>query len=277
MAQAVTSPTTRHALKDVDKEIKLGEDEPGCKDSELLARIPGCSIIQCDSKPEAEGVDIQIGTTPDGTIQKEPMDGSADTIYYLCPIRMTLPSIIKAAEANLLKSGYKIIQTGHDADDFPIITANKETQWIQVSTYMYNDNAAYIQTAIKVAPEDVAVADGFAEEMNKNGRVVLTNLTFNKEDLGPDAEKYLADVLAFLVRQPELRVRVEGYTDNTGDKTENIAVSQKRASAVASWLLAHGIDKSRITIQGLGDAKPAADNATPEGQAKNRRIELVKF
>ena len=59
MAQAVTSPTTRHALKDVDKEIKLGEDEPGCKDSELLARIPGCSIIQCDSKPEAEGVDIQ--------------------------------------------------------------------------------------------------------------------------------------------------------------------------------------------------------------------------
>jgi outer membrane protein OmpA-like peptidoglycan-associated protein len=79
------------------------------------------------------------------------------------------------------------------------------------------------------------------------------------------------------VREPDLRVRIEGYTDNTGDKAESTVLTQKRASAVASWLLGHGIDKSRISIQGLGDAKPIADNSTPEGQAKNRRIELVRF
>jgi outer membrane protein OmpA-like peptidoglycan-associated protein len=275
-AQVVTPPAPRRPLKEIET-IKLGEDEPGCKDSLLMPRIPGCSIIQCDAKPEAEGVELQIGVTPEGLIQKEAMDGASETIYYLCPARMTASSIVKTTEANLIKGGYKIVQIGHDNDDFPIVTANKDTQWIQVSTYLYNDNTAYIQTAIKVPAEDQAAADALAEEMNKNGRVVLPPINFDKEDLAADAEKPLADVLAFLVRQPELRVRVEGYTDNTGDKTENLALSQKRAGAVAAWLLAHGIDKSRLTIQGMGDSKPAADNGTPEGHAKNRRIELVKF
>lgn len=275
-AQVVTPPAPRRPVKEIET-IKLGEDETGCKDSALLARIPGCSIIQCDSKSEAEGIEIQIGTTPDGLIQKEAMDGAAETIYYLCPSRLTASSIIKQSEASLTKAGYKIVQVGHDNDDFPILTANKDTQWIQVSTYQYNDNFAYIQTALKVAPEDQAAADAFAEEMNKTGRVVLSSLNFNKEDLAADAEKSLSDVLAFLVRQPDLRIRIEGYTDNTADKSESVMLTQKRASAVAAWLLAHGIDKARVTIQGMGDARPVADNATPEGQAKNRRIELVKF
>jgi outer membrane protein OmpA-like peptidoglycan-associated protein len=276
-AQVATPSPARRAVKEVEKEIKLGEDEPGCKDSALLPRVPGCSIIQCDTKPEAEGIEIQIGITPEGVIQKDAMDGAAETTYYLCPARVTPMIAVKTAEANLIKAGYKIIQLGHDGEDFPIVTANKETQWIQVSTYMYNENAAYVQTAIKVAAEDQAASDGFAEEMNKTGKVVISTLPFEKDDLGPNADKVMADVLAFLVREPDLRVRIEGFTDNSGDKAENLVLSQKRASAVATWLLLHGIDKSRISIQGWGEARPIADNSTPEGQAKNRRIELVKF
>jgi outer membrane protein OmpA-like peptidoglycan-associated protein len=274
--KAAAAKTTAPAAPDTDKEIKLGEDEPGCKDSTLIARIPGCSIIQCDTK-EMDSIDIQVGASLDGVVQKENMDGASEVIYYLCPVKMTPANIAKTADAALVKSGYKVVFNGKDGDDQPIVTALKETQWIQISTYMYNEYGAYIQTAIKVPPEDQANAEAFSEEMNKNGRVVLEGVAFKGEALDPASEKALTEIAGILVRQPDWRVRIEGHTDNTGNHAENQALSQKQASAVATWLLEHGIDKSRVSIQGLGDTKPVADNATEDGRNKNRRIELVKF
>ena len=269
----VTPPTSkRPGGKDaLPEKIKLGEDEPGCKDSELLARIPGCSIIQCDSK-EADGLDIQVGALPDGTIQKESMDGTAEIIYYLCPARITLPQIVKLSDGTLIKGGFKTVFYGKDGDDFPIVTGLKENQWVQISTYMYDENSAYIQTALKVPVENQANSDAMAEEMTKTGRVVLQGLAFDSEnELSAESEKILTDIDAFLVRQPDLRIRVEGHTDGAGDKAANMTASQKQASAVAAWLLSHGIDKSRISILGMGDAKPLTEGT------KSRRIELVKF
>jgi len=276
---AQVGAANRAASKDSEREIKLGEDEQGCKDSALLARIPGCNIIQCDTKPEAEGIEIQVGATQEGTPQKEAMDGSAETLYYLCPSRVTVGQIGKLSEAALGKAGYKIVYFGRDGEDFPLVSALKDTQWVQVTTYMYNDYSAYVQTAIKVPAELQASSDAMADEMTKNGRVVLTGLVFEKDesDLSAESEKMLADIAAFLVRQPDWRIRVEGHTESGPDKAATLALSQKRASSVASWLLQHGIDKSRLSIQGYGDGKPIADNSTADGRMKNSRIELVKF
>jgi len=270
--------TKRPAGKDtVVEKIKLGEDEPGCKDSPLLNRIPGCSIIQCDTK-DADGLEIQVGALPDGTIQKEAMDGSAEILYYLCPARIPLVQIVKLLDGSLAKAGFKTVFYGRDGDEFPLVTGLKDNQWVQVSTYMYDDNSAYIQTALKVPLEQQANTDAMAEEMTKTGRVILHGLTFNAEqELAGDSEKILADIDAFLVRQPDLRIRIEGYTDVADSKAGNTTASQKQASAVAMWLLEHGVDKSRISIQGLGDSKPIAEGATPEAKEKNRRIELVRI
>ncbi|MEP6537778.1 MAG: OmpA family protein [Bryobacteraceae bacterium] len=270
----MTQPAIKHASVGKDslpEKIKLGEDEPGCKDSALMARIPGCSIIQCDTK-EVDGLEIQVGALPDGTIQKEAMDGEAETIYYLCPARITLPQILKLSDATLTKNGYKTVYYGKDGEDFPLVTGLKENQWVQVSTYMYDEYSAYIQTALKVPLENQASSDAMAEEISKSGRVVLHGFVFNKEDeLSAESEKLLTDINAFLVRQPDLRIRVEGYCDTAADKAANLTASQSRASAVAAWLLSHGIDKSRLSILGLGDTKPPSDGT------KNNRIELVKF
>lgn len=273
LAAQVTPPTSkRPAGKDaLPEKIKLGEDEPGCKDSALMARIPGCSIIQCDNK-EADGLDIQVGALPDGTIQKESMDGTAEIIYYLCPARITLPQIVKLSDGTLAKAGYKTVFYGKDGDDFPIVTGLKDNQWVQISTYLYDDNSAYIQTALKVPVENQANSDAMAEEMAKTGRVVLHGLAFDSEqELSAESEKILTDIDAFLVRQPNLRIRVEGHTDAAGDKAANMTASQKQASAVAAWLLSHGIDKSRLSILGMGDTKPLTE------ETKKGRIELVKF
>ncbi|HVW57002.1 MAG TPA: OmpA family protein [Rhizobiaceae bacterium] len=69
-------------------------------------------------------------------------------------------------------------------------------------------------------------------------------------------------------------VDVDGYTDSTGSDSYNLALSQRRAQSVASYLQAQGIDGRRFAIQGFGKANPVATNATEAGRAQNRRVEI---
>ena len=73
---------------------------------------------------------------------------------------------------------------------------------------------------------------------------------------------------------PEILVEIQGYTDSRGFQTLNQSLSQKRAQAVQDFLTGQGLDASRITSKGFGAANPAATNDTPEGRAKNRRVEI---
>ncbi|HEY8714481.1 MAG TPA: OmpA family protein [Candidatus Acidoferrum sp.] len=80
-----------------------------------------------------------------------------------------------------------------------------------------------------------------------------------------------------LVQQDaDLKLKVEGHTDNQGNAAANQALSERRAQAVVAWLTAHGVQASRLSAEGLGQTKPVADNGSEEGRAKNRRVELVK-
>ena len=75
---------------------------------------------------------------------------------------------------------------------------------------------------------------------------------------------------------PDLVVEIQGHTDNTGDANADQVLSEQRATAVKTALTSAGIPANRLTAKGYGLTKPVADNATPEGRAKNRRVELVK-
>jgi outer membrane protein OmpA-like peptidoglycan-associated protein len=97
-----------------------------------------------------------------------------------------------------------------------------------------------------------------------------------KSDLLPDAQMKLNDVAKALGEQdPDAKIVVEGYTDSQGSASFNQDLSQRRAESVRSYLVAHGIATDRVTAQGLGLTAPIADNATPEGRANNRRVEIV--
>lgn len=74
---------------------------------------------------------------------------------------------------------------------------------------------------------------------------------------------------------PERSVRIEGHTDSLGDDAANQHLSERRAMAVRDALLARGIDAARVEAVGHGETRPIADNATPSGRQKNRRIEIV--
>jgi outer membrane protein OmpA-like peptidoglycan-associated protein len=72
-----------------------------------------------------------------------------------------------------------------------------------------------------------------------------------------------------------LNLAVEGYTDTVGTDEINMTLSQKRAETVRSYLLEQGLADANVTAQGFGKSSPVADNSTPAGRQKNRRVEIV--
>lgn len=84
----------------------------------------------------------------------------------------------------------------------------------------------------------------------------------------------LNSIAYIMNKYPETKIQVSGYTDNTGNPNSNLNLSLQRAQSVANYLSAQGVSPSRISSIGYGDRNPVASNATAEGKALNRRVEI---
>ena len=106
--------------------------------------------------------------------------------------------------------------------------------------------------------------------------IALPGLSFesNSDRLLPGAEQVLADAAATLRRHPDLIVEVAGHTDADGDAESNRGLSERRASTVRDYLINFGVSPASLSATGFGEELPIADNATAEGKARNRRVEL---
>lgn len=97
-----------------------------------------------------------------------------------------------------------------------------------------------------------------------------------KSELLPTARGKLDSVAEALSKQdPSSKLVVEGHADSQGEGSANRELSQRRAEAVRSYLVSRGISSNRVMAQGFGEDRPIADNASPEGRANNRRVEIV--
>lgn len=92
--------------------------------------------------------------------------------------------------------------------------------------------------------------------------------------LKPASKKALRDVVGTLRADPTSTVRLEGHTDSVGAERNNKTLARARATTVATYLKRHGIGGRRIHAVGMGETGPVADNATQQGRAKNRRVEI---
>ena len=106
--------------------------------------------------------------------------------------------------------------------------------------------------------------------------IVLKGVVFanNSSDLIGESETILKGVRDTLIRYPELKIEIAGYTDSRGSKNYNQKLSQQRASAVRSYLIKQGLSEVNLTAVGYGMENPIADNKTSEGRSQNRRVEL---
>ncbi|BBU31709.1 membrane protein [Burkholderia sp. THE68] len=97
-----------------------------------------------------------------------------------------------------------------------------------------------------------------------------------RAQLKPGSTRTLVEAVEMIRAHPGKRILVAGYTDNAGNAASNLKLSSARAAALRDWLIeASGIAATQFAIQGYGDTRPIAGNDTPEGRAKNRRVEIT--
>ena len=96
----------------------------------------------------------------------------------------------------------------------------------------------------------------------------------NQAVLKPESQEQLKNVAEILKAFPSVEIKIGGYTDNSGDAAKNLKLSQDRANSVMAELVKMGIEAKRMKAEGYGDQHPVADNSTPEGREKNRRVSI---
>jgi outer membrane protein OmpA-like peptidoglycan-associated protein len=244
-------------------------DAEGCKDSPLISRFPGGAIHQCDNK-EYEQVDFPLNSDASQTKHLE-----GEYHYWDIGTREGTSQIqvYRNFETAIAKAGYTFDYKNPPSE----FVAHKGSTWIHIES----KGDYYYQTIItekQMQQEVTADASALADEINKTGHVAVYGIHFDtgKSDILPDSESTLTEIVKLTQHQPDLKLRVEGHTDNQGNAASNQTLSDKRAQSVVAWLTGHGVAASRLTAKGFGQTKPVADNSTDDGRAKNRRVELVK-
>jgi OmpA-OmpF porin, OOP family len=152
--------------------------------------------------------------------------------------------------------------------------------WVEVYQ-PWDDDKGYWLTVMETKPLDVKVqlipAEQMKQALDSAGHVALyINFDTDKATIRPDSQPIIAQIVKLLTDNPQLKLEVQGHTDNSGTADHNQTLSAARANAVAGSLIAQGIAMDRLVPKGYGQTKPIADNGTDDGKAKNRRVELVK-
>jgi len=175
--------------------------------------------------------------------------------------------------------------------DSPAVAANAPSGASQL-----NDDGSYRYDLGTVSA--LKLADGTELQVGENSverKLVnfIMNGTINEEDksanwlsfdrmqfesgkasLKPSSEEQLKNMVAILKAYPKVFLKIGGYTDNTGDANQNLALSKARAENVKDRLVAMGVDASRLEADGYGQEFPVGDNNTEAGKARNRRIDV---
>ena len=108
----------------------------------------------------------------------------------------------------------------------------------------------------------------------------INPITFKtgSSDLAPSSDPALEKIAAAIKKYPDLKLRIEGHTDNVGADDYNVKLSQQRADAVKGYLVSQaGVPADQVTAVGMGKAAPVADNGTAEGRAQNRRVDFITY
>jgi len=150
------------------------------------------------------------------------------------------------------------------------------SQHIYVDLNGWSADSPRMISNIRVAAGGRELYDVLAEK----GRVSTHGIFFANESATIEGESTptLKEIGNMLAAHPELKLTIEGHTDNVGTAAYNQTLSEQRAAAVKQYLVSnYAVNDARLVTKGFGASKPAASNDTPEGRQNNRRVELVKM
>ena len=126
----------------------------------------------------------------------------------------------------------------------------------------------------KHIPEIIEKEVVVQQPMQQKWILVGVNFDFNKASLKSESYPVLFHAVQVLLMNPDMRVEIQGHTDNIGSDDYNMKLGQKRAQTVKDYLVARGISADRLTTRSFGESQPIADNKTADGRSVNRRVEF---
>jgi outer membrane protein OmpA-like peptidoglycan-associated protein len=233
-------------------------------DFPYLQKFPGYTLKRSAQRPDAT-----LDATGPGA--KEQLVGPPvmEKIYDM-PASMSTYELMVVYRDALTRAGWTVIRSAAGSDALVVAHYAKNGR----DLYCYLHDGTFRVADVGAVNDAKRLADSLA----KDGHVAIYGIYFDvdKSVLRPDSETALQHILQLLHDSPSLVVEVQGHTDNTGTAARNAPLSDERAASVTKWLVEHGVAASRLTAKGYGDTQPVGDNKTPEGRAKNRRVELKK-
>lgn len=147
--------------------------------------------------------------------------------------------------------------------------------WVEVATLGGEDY--YLTVVLKELMKQDVTASSMFEALNRDGHIALyINFDTGKSVIRDESKPIIDQIVQMMRSNPDLKIAVEGHTDNVGSPASNKTLSEARAKSVVSAIVSQGIAADRLSPAGYGQDKPIADNNTEEGRARNRRVELVK-
>lgn len=254
------------------------EDAEGCKDPSVLKRMPGSSIIECESK-DFDQAELPVGNLDaEGNLPRKTFEGKKERVLYDFPEKYSDIQVARNAENALRAAGFTIVAAGKDDEGYAITVGRKGGQWV----FLWATADEYTVTTLRteeMKQEMEANADAWAEAIRSSGRVAIHGINFDtaKATIRPESEPVLKEVLVLMQNNADWKLRVEGHTDDVGDAAANQTLSEARAAAVVKWLTAKGMAPARLSSVGRGESQPAVANDSDEARAQNRRVELVKL
>lgn len=196
---------------------------------------------------------------------------AANALEYVDPQadqRLWVGNWKREGGSDVFVSIYAATQTGGSMGDISTALKGRVLALVEVlETKAMQQNLAFVS------------AEQIGGALGKDGRVALYGILFDfdKAELKPESDKQLVEMANLLKANAGLKVFIVGHTDNKGTLTYNVDLSQRRAEAVARALAArYGIAADRMAARGVGPLSPLAPNDSEDGQAKNRRVELVR-
>ncbi|MGH7874816.1 MAG: OmpA family protein [Candidatus Binatia bacterium] len=155
--------------------------------------------------------------------------------------------------------------------------AQEEAQARTQEAEQARNSAAQTQAESKELEQKLQALQAKIKETDRGLVLTLGDVLFefDKADLKPGAMRNLYPLVSFLKENSSRGVVIEGHTDSLGSDSYNLALSQRRADAVGTFLIENGIAADRVIARGLGEAAPVAANDTQQGQMMNRRVEIV--
>ena len=286
------------------------KDLPNSKDHPLVTRYPG-SVIDVYSVVEFDEFNLPLGKLKDAGFDKsQHLEGKITRIGYAAPAGRSILEVYRNYESALQRGGFTTLfscandDCGYSGNAKIITTQKDDWSWsagqraisaklaraegdVYVSMHIgqwshLEQGSSIMLYVVEIKPMEGGLvtvdAAALASDITRSGHAAVYGIYFDtaKAEVKPESDAALKEIAKLLQQTPALKLFVVGHTDGVGTLASNMDLSKRRADAVVAALTTkYGVAAARLVAQGCGPLAPVVSNASEDGRAKNRRVELV--